>query len=230
MRGLDPHEHAAPLRRGGSPTAQVAGDSLTHVRGQRESLGPVALAPHKNLTGTPVDVVQPQDGDLTGAQPEPGQQQQHRVVASPDCTATVTYSQQTPYLLGFERLWQARQLPSRHRRDRTGQRRRNPALDVQVVQQRSQRGHDHLRRPIRPDRTRRHHEPDDIACGQPSKIQPVPVAPAVQELPHRSHVACSRRGCQSALDDEEPTKLLQQLLRRIENHRWRRRQHPNGAR
>jgi hypothetical protein len=72
VRCVDPHEHGASLGGAWSALAQPGGDRGAHVGRQRQLLGPVAFAHDGELAVAPVDVVQSEPGDLTGAQPEPG--------------------------------------------------------------------------------------------------------------------------------------------------------------
>ncbi len=78
---------------------RVVGQGLTDLGGKRHPFVTAALAAHGDLTVVPVDVVQPQSGDLGGPQPKPGQQQNHRVVAAPHQTVAITGGQQRGGLL-----------------------------------------------------------------------------------------------------------------------------------
>jgi hypothetical protein len=88
------HEHRSVLGCGGSAPAQVTLDRFADVHGQRQLLGVVALAAHPQLAGPPVDVVQAQRGDLTGAQAQPDQHEQDREVTSTPARTPVTASEQ----------------------------------------------------------------------------------------------------------------------------------------
>jgi hypothetical protein len=60
---------------------QVGGDRRADVGWQGQAVLGAGLAAHNDLAGAPVDVVEAKRGDLGGAQPEPHQQHQDRVVA-----------------------------------------------------------------------------------------------------------------------------------------------------
>jgi hypothetical protein len=81
VRGMDPHEHGASLGRVWSTPPEPGGDRGAHIGRQRQLLNAVALTHNRELAPPPVDVVQSELGDLTGAQPEPGQQEQDRVIS-----------------------------------------------------------------------------------------------------------------------------------------------------
>ena len=66
---------------GGTDLTQIASQGRANVRGQRQALQPLALAPHDNLAALPVQILQGHGQHLAAAQPEPGQKQQDRVVA-----------------------------------------------------------------------------------------------------------------------------------------------------
>ena len=78
MRGLDPDEHLPVDGPGRAGVAQVAGDRLADICGQRQPVTAGALADDSDLPGPPVEIVQAQGGDLAGAQPQP---HQHGIIA-----------------------------------------------------------------------------------------------------------------------------------------------------
>ena len=146
VRCPDPQKHLpGTFERFRAAGTQPSGDRLTGIGGQREPLAAVTLAAHGELPGSPVDVVQAQRGDLAGTQPEPGHQGQHREVPPPGGGAAVAAGQQRGDLSGLQRLRQPGQPPAGNRRHRPGQRPGNLAGDVQIPQQRPQRGHRQLR-------------------------------------------------------------------------------------
>jgi len=57
-----PQEHR-PAARGWAAVTQVVDHRLADIRGQRQPIQTVALAPYQQLTGAPVDVVEPQGID-----------------------------------------------------------------------------------------------------------------------------------------------------------------------
>ena len=71
MRGADAHDQR-PVQRGRRPPVlQVGNDRLADIGGQRQSFGASSLAGDPKLAGAPVDVIEPERGDLAGAQPQP---------------------------------------------------------------------------------------------------------------------------------------------------------------
>jgi hypothetical protein len=81
-------EQRAMLARGTDP--QIRDERLPDVHRQRHRVLTMPLAVHEQLARTPVDVVQPDRGDLPGAQPEPREQHQHGKVAAADHELQVT--------------------------------------------------------------------------------------------------------------------------------------------
>jgi len=67
VRSLRPHEHRAARRRRRAAVLQVGHDGLPHIGRQRQPILPMTLTPHDQLTAPPVDVLQRQGRDLTGA-------------------------------------------------------------------------------------------------------------------------------------------------------------------
>jgi hypothetical protein len=69
------------------------------IDGQRQP--PVAfLSADDQLPSTPIDVLQPQRGDLAGARPQPGEHGQDREVAPADRSAPIAAGQHPAHLLG----------------------------------------------------------------------------------------------------------------------------------
>ena len=71
MRRLHPQEHLPRRGRTRATAAQVRGDRLADIHGQRQLVDAAALAVDRELPGPPVHVIQPQRRDLVGPQPEP---------------------------------------------------------------------------------------------------------------------------------------------------------------
>jgi len=86
-----------------SAPTQVVGDGLTHIARQREPLQAKPFAANQHITGSPVEVVQLQPGQLPGAQPKPSQHGQDREVSDPDCSAAVTAAKELLQLAGVKR-------------------------------------------------------------------------------------------------------------------------------
>ena len=76
------------------------------------------LAPHHQLTAMPVHVLQPQRGDLPGAQPQPRPQAQHRVIAQPRGCRPVTGAKKPRDLRRRQGSREMAQRPARHSQDR----------------------------------------------------------------------------------------------------------------
>ena len=68
----------------GPAIGQICHDRFPDIAGHREPIDPVALAPHRDLTGTPIQVAEPQVGGLGAAQSQPHQHDQDRVVTPTD--------------------------------------------------------------------------------------------------------------------------------------------------
>ena len=181
-----------PCRGAGPAAAQIRRDRRAHLGRQRQPFGAVALAQHRDLAAAPVDVVQPEAGDLAGAQPQP------RPAAagsrSPaDRSGCADHRRPAAGAAGpvpgpSAGPTAASPRPTGPRPPATP----GPAGQVQPPQQRPQRADDQLRRPDRPARTRGQHEPGDLARGQPGQIQHVTAQPGRDERPHAVHVAARR--------------------------------------
>ncbi len=74
-----PQEELPPVGLRAAPL-QVAHERFSDVDGQWKPVLSPALAPHHDLPGSPVDVVEAQRCDLAGAQAEAEQHEQHGVV------------------------------------------------------------------------------------------------------------------------------------------------------
>jgi hypothetical protein len=73
MRCLDPNEYIASFSSAGSATAQIVEYRLADVAGDREPFATVSLAPQYHLSDTPINIIQAEPRDFSGAQPEPRQ-------------------------------------------------------------------------------------------------------------------------------------------------------------
>ena len=71
---------------------------MADVGGQRKTRFALPFATDAQLAVHPVDIIELERRDFTAAQPEPSQEQQHRVIASTHSAATITTTQQPPYL------------------------------------------------------------------------------------------------------------------------------------
>ena len=106
---------------------------------------PLPLAPHHDLAGSPIQVVEFQPHHLTGAEAEPGEQHEDRVVSPADAGPLIARAQQTFDLLCTEILGDGRQPPVGHRRHASRQVRRNLSLLQQEAEEGPQRRHHQLR-------------------------------------------------------------------------------------
>lgn len=137
MRCADADEDAAALGRSGASTTQVCRDRRADVRGQRQTLSPVSLPDHVEFAGAPVDVVQAKVGDLTGAEPQPDEQQHDGVVTSPCPRASITGSQQCADLGRRQRLRYSPERPPSHRRHSARERHLDQPGEVEPGENRS---------------------------------------------------------------------------------------------
>jgi hypothetical protein len=107
-------------------------------QGKWQQVIPAALAMDQQLAAAPVDVLERDRGDLAGAQPEPRQQQQDRVIAPTDRPPPVTARQK---LLDNHRLKPARQRPVAQISDprhRPLKRQLDQPSDMQIAQHNNQ--------------------------------------------------------------------------------------------
>ena len=86
-RTLREHKHALAAR---TPASQPARQRLADISGQRQTLLAAALPADQQLARAPVDIRQPQRGDLAGTQPQPRQHRDDREIPPPDPRAPVT--------------------------------------------------------------------------------------------------------------------------------------------
>jgi len=135
MRRLDPHEHRPATGARRTTTLQVRSDRGTGIRGQWETFETICFATHDDLTGSPIDVVKRQSGDLTRPQAETDQHGQDREVATAVLRAAVAGRQKAPDLVGTQSLGQAGQLPAGDRRHCKGERPLDHALDMKKAEQ-----------------------------------------------------------------------------------------------
>ena len=123
--------------------------------------------PHRDLTGAPIQVAEPQVGGLGAAQSQPRQHDQDRVVRAdrppwPGCRTPIAAP--PPRHL---RPRQRGQSPTRHPRNRLRQPYRRVSGRVQKPQQRSQRRRHHLR-PISTLRSGRSPTMNEVTCPESS--------------------------------------------------------------
>lgn len=159
MRGERAEEHlAAPGVR--APVVKVRDERFADLVPQRQPLSRRTLAANRQLTGVPVDVVQPEGRDLARAQAKARRQREDREVASADRRGAVAAVKQPGHLLRLERPRQRAQAPTSDARHRANPRNWHPAGDMQEDKQRSQPARERLRRgcPRSPRTALRHDE------------------------------------------------------------------------
>ena len=128
-------------------TARYAASAVADIVRDREPIVPACLAAHEQITGPPVEIVELQAGDLDRAQPQPGEQHQHRVIPRAVKRRAVTAGQQRLDIGLRHRRRDRRLSPPRDPRHRLGQRPLREPADVQEPQQRPQLRDLPLRRP-----------------------------------------------------------------------------------
>ena len=213
MRRLDPDEHAA-LQGGGRPaTPQIGHDSLARVSRQGKLIAAIPLAGDGDLAAPPVDVVQPQPGNLAGPQPHPRQQRQHRQVAAAGRTPAITRSQQGLHLRRLQRPGKPRPAVGDLGHCLV-QRPADQALQMPEPQQRAQRRSQPLSglrgQPPRPG----DQEPRNLARGQ---LRHLAAGPGVtgDEWPDQIDVTTGHLDLQATLGQQVTAVPLQQYLRRV---------------
>ena len=196
--------------------AQVIDQRLSDIDRQGQDIMPRSLAGDHDLASSPVHVIELQCRDLTAAQPEPRQQHQDREVAPASCGVAVTAREQHADLVAGKPAGQT--LPSlAHRRHRVRQRHRDPALDVQKPQQRPQRAHHQLGRPLSALACLAQHERVNLPTGQAGQIlgHRLGALPEKQARDRLIHPYGARR--HPALQKQVVAKLRKQTL----DWRWR---------
>ena len=103
------------------------------------------FAVHDDLARPPVDVIEAEAGDLAGAKPEPGQQEQDGPVTAALARPPVTAGHQALDLLDRRPAGQGGVPAAGHWRDRLGKRCGDDASHVEEAQERAQRGREVLR-------------------------------------------------------------------------------------
>ncbi len=211
-RPTDSQEHR-PARQCRRPCPQVPGQSLSHLAGQRKPVPTGALAPNKQRAVSPVDVLQGEPRHLRYAQPQPGQQQQNRVVAATPLRIAVTRAQQRGHRRPVQPDWHGRQPPPRLVRNNLSQRPGNPIGGEQEPQQRpkpnSQAAHRWSARP--------HQHTDDLK-DLPGRQPLQRIIQWISELPHEQardvHVVVHSARCQATFPTQIAAERVHQLFPR----------------
>lgn len=105
----------------------------------------ITLAMHADRSGAPVDVVQPEPGDLAAPQAEPDQQSQDRQIAASNGGVGITGRKQTLDLIGLKPLGQPSQPSSGHFWHSRDKRAFRHTVQMQKAQERPQRRDRQLR-------------------------------------------------------------------------------------
>jgi hypothetical protein len=134
MGRAQPAEHRGAAR-SGATRAQPGDDRLADVDWQRETFDAAAFHPHTELTPPPVDIAEPEAGDLTGTQPESRQHRQDREVAPSHGAGTVAAVKQRLNLVDAEISGDTGECPSGRGRHRCAQQRRCQPAPIQEAQQ-----------------------------------------------------------------------------------------------
>ena len=117
---------------------QMLDDGLADVAWQRELFALVGLAVDDDLPGVPIEIVEPQSRDFDGAQPQPCEQEQDRVVARAGLVLAVTRGQQPVDLRSRRELRGRRLALARDPGNRACQSGIGEASDREIAQQRPQ--------------------------------------------------------------------------------------------
>jgi hypothetical protein len=168
-------------------------DGLADVAGQRELVALVGLAVDDDLPGAPIEIVEPQSRDLDGAQPQPCEQEQDRVVARAGRVLAVTRGEDPVDLRSRRELRDRRHAPARDPGNRTRESGIGEASDREIAQQRPQPA----------GRQQRHH-PHPPPTQSPRRKAQVAAAPAAERSAHgisreRGHPDGCRRPPSSTL-------------------------------
>lgn len=179
--------------------AQIGHDRIAHILRQGQ-LGPaITFAVHAQTASLPVNVLEFQEGHFPRTQTQAGEQQQDRVVASPNGSAAIDLTQQSAYLIGCNPSGNRGHRPVRHARDDRGQIQLDLPAVACVLQERAQRRRQELRSlQVQVPRLALD-KPDNIARTQ-TRQRHGPGAEAVLEEPgDKWHVVDDRRLRQNAL-------------------------------
>ena len=198
--------------------AQVIGDRLAHVGGQRQPGVVIAFAPHRALPGAPVDVIQGEAGDLPGPQAHPGEQDQDRVVAAPGGAVPVAGRQQRGCLPGSDPARKRGSPAAGRRRFGRVQPRPHSAGDVQESEQRAHRGHQALHVGRVSPAGLADGESGDVRRGHGGQVRLAGDAQAGDQRAGEPHVTAHRDCRQPALAGQVAAELRQQRLSRRRGH------------
>src|SRR5262245_7005369 len=100
---------------------EVDGQGFADVGGQRQAGVPASLAPHLQLAGSPIDVIELQGEDLARPQPQAGQEEEEGAIAAGGAAVPPASTDDPFDLFGGEVLRQYGGPPLRHGRDGPGE-------------------------------------------------------------------------------------------------------------
>ena len=91
------------------------------IVGEREAIVKHAFPSHRELSGSPVDIVQFQGDHLSGSKPEPCEEKKHRVISPSDRGGPITAVEKAFDLVGLEEFGYIGQPPSGDGQHRLGE-------------------------------------------------------------------------------------------------------------
>jgi hypothetical protein len=147
-------------------------DRCRHDPWQRQRLDPASLAANDQLSAPPVQILEPDRGDLARPQPQPDHQQQDRVITPADRPPPVTASQKPLDRRRVQPAWQRAVAQVCDARHRPLQRHRDQPRDVQVAQQRAQHRHQIPRASDAASRALTRQKRAHIRRHQPRQVKP----------------------------------------------------------
>ena len=129
----DEYGPALGIRRSG--VLQIFGHPVTDIGWKWYSFMTISLAAHTDRASAPIDIAEPEPGDLAAPQAEPNQQGQDRQIAATDSSVGIASCKQTAHLIGIERLGQTGQPTTKHLRYGVGQRSFRDAFEMQKAEE-----------------------------------------------------------------------------------------------
>jgi len=94
INGADAVRNTARPNPRGRPVTKVIGESVADIVRQRQPVNSGSFPADLDLARPPADIVELQPGHLAATQPQPGQQQQDRVVTTTDRRRAIAAIQQ----------------------------------------------------------------------------------------------------------------------------------------
>ena len=132
--------------------AQIFCQSAPYIRRKGQPLVTIDLAAHAVRARAPVDVVEPESGDLDAPQAEADQPGQNCQIADANNCADIAGSENLPHLIGRESLGQSGQSAAQDGRHDRAKRALRDAFQMQKIEERTPRRDSKLRyRPLHCD-------------------------------------------------------------------------------